>query len=100
MLSLTLTQENHQRLRNTPVSFSFVVFPTAFCLHILEEKLRIYNLYKPVQHIIDISLSPEFTASDKMAAHKKKIKNKIPARLYINIPHGEISNKGKTEASK
>ena len=30
---------------------------------------------------------------DKVAAQKKKIKNKIPARLYIYFPYGEISNK-------
>ena len=30
---------------------------------------------------------------DKAAAQKKKIKNKIPARLYIYFPYGEISNK-------
>ena len=32
---------------------------------------------------------------DKVAAQKKKknkIKNKIPARLYIYFPYGEISN--------
>ena len=29
---------------------------------------------------------------DKAAAQKKKIKNKIPARLYIYFPYGEISN--------
>ena len=29
---------------------------------------------------------------DKVAA-QKKIKNKIPARLYIYFPYGEISNK-------
>ena len=28
-----------------------------------------------------------------MAAQKMKIKNKIPARLYIYFPDGEISNK-------
>ena len=30
---------------------------------------------------------------DKVAAQKKKIKNKIPARLYIYFPYGEISKK-------
>ena len=30
---------------------------------------------------------------DKVAAQKKKIKNKISARLYIYFPYGEISNK-------
>ena len=29
---------------------------------------------------------------DKVAAQKKKIKNKIPARLYIHFPYEEISN--------
>ena len=32
---------------------------------------------------------------DKVAAQKKKIKNKIPARLYIYFPYGEISKKKK-----
>ena len=31
---------------------------------------------------------------DKVAAQKKKIKNKIPARLYIYFPYGEISKNG------
>ena len=31
--------------------------------------------------------------SDKMVAQEKKIKNKIPARLYIYFPYGEIYNK-------
>ena len=30
---------------------------------------------------------------DKVAAQKKKIKNKISARLYIYFPYGEISKK-------
>ena len=33
---------------------------------------------------------------DKVAA-QKKIKNKIPARLYIYFPYGEISNKKRIE---